>query len=190
MENHRIPSIRFKGFSDAWEQRKLGDIGKTFTGLSGKTANDFGHGEAKFLPYLNIFNNPIADINFLETIEIDSSQNRIQYGDVFFTTSSETPEEVGMSSIWLGNSDNIYLNSFCFGFRPNIELDPYYLGYYLRSNSFRKKITILAQGISRFNISKNKVLELSIDLPSLKEQKLIGQYFKDLDQSITLHQRE
>ena len=190
MENHRIPSIRFKGFSDAWEQRKLGDIGKTFTGLSGKTANDFGHGEAKFLPYLNIFNNPIADINFLETIEIDSSQNRIQYGDVFFTTSSETPEEVGMSSIWLGNSDNIYLNSFCFGFRPNIELDPYYLGYYLRSNSFRKKITILAQGVSRFNISKNKVLELSIDLPSLKEQKLIGQYFKDLDQSITLHQRK
>ena len=175
---------------NSWEQRKLGDIGKTFTGLSGKTANDFGHGEAKFLPYLNIFNNPIADINFLETIEIDSSQNRIQYGDVFFTTSSETPEEVGMSSIWLGNSDNIYLNSFCFGFRPNIELDPYYLGYYLRSNSFRKKITILAQGISRFNISKNKVLELSIDLPSLKEQKLIGQYFKDLDQSITLHQRE
>ena len=184
------PRIRFKGFTEAWEQRKLGDIGKTFTGLSGKTANDFGHGEAKFLPYLNIFNNPIADINFLETIEIDSSQNRIQYGDVFFTTSSETPEEVGMSSIWLGNSDNIYLNSFCFGFRPNIEIDPYYLGYYLRSNSFRKKITILAQGISRFNISKNKVLELSIDLPSLKEQKLIGQYFKDLDQSITLHQRK
>ena len=95
-----------------------------------------------------------------------------------------------MSSIWLGNSDNIYLNSFCFGFRPSIEIDPYYLGYYLRSDSFRKKITILAQGISRFNISKNKVLELSIDLPSLKEQKLIGQYFKDLDQSITLHQRE
>ena len=189
-EHEAMPKIRFKGFSDAWEQRKLGDIGKTFTGLSGKTANDFGHGEAKFLPYLNIFNNPIADINFLETIEIDSSQNRIQYGDVFFTTSSETPEEVGMSSIWLGNSDNIYLNSFCFGFRPNIEIDSYYLGYYLRSNSFRKKITILAQGISRFNISKNKVLELSIDLPSLKEQKLIGQYFKDLDKSITLHQRK
>ena len=181
-QNHHFYSLMMKESlnTHSWEQRKLGDIGKTFTGLSGKTANDFGHGEAKFLPYLNIFNNPIADINFLETIEIDSSQNRIQYGDVFFTTSSETPEEVGMSSIWLGNSDNIYLNSFCFGFRPNIELDPYYLGYYLRSNSFRKKITILAQGISRFNISKNKVLELSIDLPSLKEQKLIGQYFKDL----------
>ena len=168
----------------------MGDIGKTFTGLSGKTANDFGHGEAKFLPYLNIFNNPIADTSFLEEIEIDSTQNKIQYGDVFFTTSSETPEEVGMSSIWLGNSDNIYLNSFCFGFRPSITIDPYYFGYYLRSNTFRKKIIVLAQGISRFNISKNKVLELYIDLPSLEEQKLIGRYFKDLDQSITLHQRK
>lgn len=189
-ENILKPRIRFKGFTEAWEQRKLGDIGKTFTGLSGKTANDFGHGEAKFLPYLNIFNNPIADINFLESIEIDSLQNKIQFGDVFFTTSSETPEEVGMSSIWLGNGDNIYLNSFCFGFRPSINIDPYYLGYYLRSNSFRKKIVVLAQGISRFNISKNKVLELCINLPSLEEQKLIGQYFKDLDQSITLHQRK
>ena len=174
----------------SWEQRKLGEIGKTFTGLSGKTANDFGHGKAKFLPYLNIFNNPIADADFLEMTEIDLSQNQIQYGDVFFTTSSETPEEVGMSSIWLGKGDNIYLNSFCFGFRPSITIDPYYLGYYLRSNSFRKKITVLAQGISRFNISKTKVLDLSICLPSLEEQRLIGMCFKNLDQSITLHQRK
>ena len=93
-----------------------------------------------------------------------------------------------MSSVWLGKTDNIYLNSFCFGFRPNIEIDPYYLGYYLRSNSFRKKITILAQGISRFNISKNKVLELFMGLPSIKEQKLIGKLFKQTDSLITLHQ--
>ncbi len=52
----------------SWEQRKLGDIGKTFTGLSGKTAEDFGHGEAKFLPYLNIFNNSLADASFLESM--------------------------------------------------------------------------------------------------------------------------
>ena len=109
---------------------------------------------------------------------------------MFFTTSSETPEEVGMSSVWLGKGDNIYLNSFCFGYRPSIKFDPYYLAYYLRSSSFRQEITILAQGISRFNISKNKVLELYINLPQLEEQKLIGRYFKALDQSITLHQRE
>ena len=95
-----------------------------------------------------------------------------------------------MSSVWLGKGDNIYLNSFCFGYRPSIKFDPYYLAYYLRSSSFRQEITILAQGISRFNISKNKVLELYINLPQLEEQKLIGRYFKALDQSITLHQRK
>lgn len=189
-EGEYAPRIRFKSFTDAWEQRKLGDIGKTFTGLSGKTATDFGHGQAKFLPYLNIFNNPIADISFLESIEIDKSQNQICYGDVFFTTSSETPEEVGMSSIWLGKSKNIYLNSFCFGFRPTIEFNPYYFGYLLRSDTFRKPITILAQGISRFNISKTKVMEIKIPLPSKDEQSKIGELFKNLDNLITLHQRK
>ena len=186
-----VKRAKFNGsFSLAWEQRKLGDIGKTFTGLSGKTAEDFGHGEAKFLPYLNIFNNPIADTSFLESIEIDNSQNQIQYGDVFFTTSSETPEEVGMSSVWLGKSANIYLNSFCFGFRPTIEFDPYYFGYLLRSDTFRKPIAILAQGISRFNISKTKVMEIVIPLPCKEEQSKIGEYFKNLDSLIALHQRK
>ena len=185
-----VPVLRFAGFTDKWQVRKLGEVGKTFTGLSGKTAVDFGHGEAKFLPYLNIFNNPIADTSFLESIEIDNSQNQIQYGDVFFTTSSETPEEVGMSSVWLGKSANIYLNSFCFGFRPTIEFNPYYLGYLLRSDTFRKPITILAQGISRFNISKTKVMEIEIPLPSLSEQQKIGSYFRQLDHLIALHQQE
>ena len=142
------------------------------------------------MPYLNIFNNPIADISFLESIEIDKSQNQIQYGDVFFTTSSETPEEVGMSSVWLGKSTNIYLNSFCFGFRPIVEFNPYYFGYLLRSDTFRKPITILAQGISRFNISKTKVIEIEIPLPSKDEQSKIGELFKNLDSLITLHQRK
>ena len=184
------PRLRFKGFTEAWEQRKLGDIGKTFTGLSGKTSNDFGHGDAKFLPYLNIFNNPIADVSFLESTEIDKSQNEIEYGDVFFTTSSETPDEVGMSSVWLGNGENIYLNSFCFGFRPSIDFNSYYFGYLLRSDTFRKPVTILAQGISRFNISKNKVMEIEIPLPKKKEQERIGQLFYRLDSLITLHQRK
>ena len=73
-------------------------------------------------------------------IEIDKSQNAVQYGDVFFTTSSETPEEVGISSVWLENTDNIYLNSFCFGYRPNEKIDPHYMAYMLRSEAVRKKI--------------------------------------------------
>jgi len=112
------------------------------------------------------------------------------YGDILFTTSSETPEEVGMSSVWMYEKENVYLNSFCFGFRPIEEHYPLYLAYLLRSPYMRKKFTILAQGISRYNISKNKVLELTISLPSISEQTKIGDTLKHLDDIITLQQRK
>ena len=175
-------------WADSWEQRKLGDIGTTFSGLSGKSKEDFGHGNAKFVTYMNVFSNPIASIEQCEKIEIDSKQSQVKYGDVFFTTSSETPEEVGMSSIWLGNQPNIYLNSFCFGYRPTIELDRYYLGFMLRSSSVRGNLILLAQGISRYNISKTKAMDIAIPVPNKDEQSKIGLFFSQLDNLITLHQ--
>ena len=175
-------------FVYSWEQRKLGDIGTTFTGLSGKSKEDFGHGNAKFVTYMNVFSNPIASIEQCEKIEIDSKQSQVKYGDVFFTTSSETPQEVGMSSIWLGNQQNIYLNSFCFGYRPTIELDCYYLGFMLRSSSVRGNLILLAQGISRYNISKTKAMDIAIPVPNKDEQSKIGLFFRQLDNLITLHQ--
>ena len=184
------PEIRFKGFTDPWEQRKLGEMGQTYTGLSGKTKDDFGHGQARFVTYMNVFSNPISNPEMTEPIESDPKQNEVEVGDVFFTTSSETPEEVGMSSILLEKRGKTYLNSFCFGFRPSEKIDSYYLAYMLRSESTRAKIILLAQGISRYNISKNKVMEIAVSLPSLDEQKMIGQYFSQLDNLITLHQRE
>lgn len=186
----RYPELRFPGFTDAWEQRKLGSIGSTYTGLSGKTKEDFGHGEAQYITYLNVFQNTVSDITMTDKVEIDTTQNEVKYGDVLFTTSSETPEEVGMSSVWLGHMPNIYLNSFCFGFRPNQKIDPYFLGYSLRAPYMRDKIKILAQGISRYNISKNKVMELEISLQNNEEQRLLGNFLRNIDLSITLHQRK
>ena len=177
-------------YTSSWEQRKLGEMGQTYTGLSGKTKDDFGHGQARFVTYMNVFSNPISNPEMTEPIEIDPKQNEVEVGDVFFTTSSETPEEVGMSSILLEKRGKTYLNSFCFGFRPSEKIDSYYLAYMLRSESARAKITLLAQGISRYNISKNKVMEIAVSLPSLDEQKMIGQYFSQLDNLITLHQRK
>ena len=186
----KIPNLRFNGFTDAWEQRKLGDIGETYTGLSGKTKEDFGHGNAKFVTYMNVFSNSIADSSMTESVEIDKKQNEVKYGDVFFTSSSETPDEVGMSSVWLENGENTYLNSFCFGYRPSVKVNPYYMAYMLRSDNVRKNIVFLAQGISRYNISKNKMMEISVPLPALEEQQRIGEYFRNLDTLITLHQRK
>ena len=186
----KVPEIRFAGFTDDWEQRKLGEMGSTFTGLSGKTKDDFGHGEAQFVTYMNVYTNPVADLNMTEKVEVDPRQQSVKYGDIFFTTSSETPDEVGMSSVWLGDAGNTYLNSFCFGYRPEKKIDPYYMAFMLRSAAVRKKLIYLAQGISRYNISKNRAMNIEILLPGLDEQKKIGEYFKSLDHLITLHQRE
>ena len=185
-----FPSGYSRQETSSWEQRKLGNCGTTYGGLSGKTKEDFGHGNARFVPYTNVFDNPLTDTKRLETVEIDSSQNKVAYGDTFFTVSSETPDEVGMSSVWLSDQDDVYLNSFCFGYRQDSTFDPHYLAYMLRSSSIRSDLTLLAQGISRFNISKNKVMELSVPVPSAAEQKQIGQYFARLDSLIALHQRE
>lgn len=183
-KGERIPEIRFPEFTDEWEEKKLGEVGETFTGLSGKTKADFGHGAGKFVTYVNVFNNPISDLKGVDSIEIDDNQKQVQYGDILITTSSETPEEVGMTSVWLGREENVYLNSFCFGFRPTTELSSYYMAYALRSHEVRKKFIILAQGISRYNISKTKVMEINIPFPSLPEQEAIGTYFQTLDQDI------
>ena len=185
-----VPQIRFKGFTDPWEQRKLGEVGSTYGGLTGKSKDDFGHGEARFVTYTNVYDNPIGDPERVEAIEIDPRQHLVEYGDVLFTTSSETPEEVGMSSVWLSDQQNLYLNSFCFGYRQDGSFDSCYLAYMLRSACIRSKLALLAQGISRFNISKKRVMELDVPRPSKEEQRAIGAFFSDLNDLITLHQRK
>ena len=184
-KGQKKPALRFAGFEDEWKEVKLGEVGETYMGLSGKTKEDFGHGEGKFITYVNVFNNAITDLHGLDSVEIDDKQRRVQYGDVLFTTSSETPGDVGLSSVWMGTEDNVYLNSFCFGYRPQKGIfDLYYLAFVLRSFSVRREFMLLAQGISRFNISKTKVMDMSIHVPSLPEQEAIGSFFQDLNMAI------
>ncbi|OAU48621.1 restriction endonuclease, partial [Lacticaseibacillus rhamnosus] len=187
-----VPELRFKGYSDAWEKRKLKELGDTYSGLSGKTKEDFGHGEARYVTYMNVFTNPVADPVGTEATEIDTKQNEVMKNDVFFTTSSETPEEVGMSSVWPIETRNVYLNSFCFGYRVlnQSSLNFLFIAQQLRSPSFRKRMIILAQGISRYNISKKKVLEIPIFRPSLNEQNKIGYFLSNVDDLIAATQHK
>ncbi|MCG1145702.1 restriction endonuclease subunit S [Staphylococcus epidermidis] len=170
-----------------WQFKNLGELGESFTGLSGKTKDDFGYGDGLFITYMNVFKNTIAKSNMVERVKIGSNenQNRVQYGDILFTTSSEVPNEVGMSSIWLFNQDNVYLNSFCFGFRIVVNyIKPVYLARYLRSEEMRKTITILAQGSTRFNISKKEMMKLNIKVPYIEEQNKIDNFFNKIDKYI------
>jgi len=185
-----VPEVRFPEFTGDWEQRKLGEIGNTFSGLSGKTKEDFGHGQASFVTYLNVFNNSIGQPNMIEKVEIDPKQFQVKQGDILFTTSSETPDEVGMACVWPVNLPNLYLNSFCFGFRPKKEIDINFYAHMLRSPQVRNQITLLAQGISRYNISKTKMMDIRIWLPSESEQRRIGRFLGNIDNLITLHQRK
>lgn len=184
------PNIRFKGFEEEWEDKTLGSMGETFSGLSGKSKKDFGHGDAQYITYMNVFSNPIASPDGVDKVEIDTSQNAVHKGDILFTTSSETPEEVGMSSVWLEEKPHTYLNSFCFGYRPIVPLDPHFSAYLMRSPKMRDAFYFLAQGISRFNISKQKAMDIETSIPQETEQRKIGEFFKQLDELIGAKEQE
>ncbi len=186
-----VPALRFDGFQTDWSTCQLGVIGTPYTGLSGKTKADFGHGAARFVTYVNVFENPLTSPTATEAIEIDPRQNAVRRGDIFFTISSETPQEVGMASVCDFDAPHVYLNSFCVGFRPHIELDAAFLAYLLRSPCFREQVVVLAQGISRYNISKQKLMTLTVPIPAIEEQKAIGRCFRELAQLRSLkHERE
>lgn len=170
-----------------WGRMSLDDLGRSYTGLSGKTKKDFGYGESYFITYRNVFKNTIASSDLVEKVNINEfeNQNKVEYKDILITTSSETPHEAGMSSIWLYSAKNMYLNSFCFGFRVTTKnIEPIYLARILRSSQLRKRITIIAQGSTRFNVSKNELLKLKVHLPILEEQRRIVDFLDNIDKMI------
>ncbi|UVS36886.1 restriction endonuclease subunit S [Bacteroides faecis] len=150
-------------------------LGYSYSGLSGKSAMDFGKGKP-FITYLNVYSNNVVNDNDYQYVQIDEGekQNVVQYGDVLFTLSSETPEEVGIGSVYLGQ-DEVYLNSFCFGIHIVNEELAYspYISYYVSSTPFRKFIYPFAQGSTRFNLCKADFEKACITLPSLDNQKRI-----------------
>ena len=151
------------------------DLGHSYSGLSGKSSEDFGSGKP-FITYLNVYSNSVVNENEYQYVRINDGekQNIVQCGDVLFTLSSETPEEVGVGSVYLGTNE-VFLNSFCFGFHiDNKELAyPPYFSYYVSSTPFRKFIYPFAQGSTRFNLCKADFEKASIKLPSLNNQKHI-----------------
>ena len=180
-------------FSGAWKEYPLGNLGNTFTGLTGKTKEDFGSG-VPYITYMNIFKNNRIDINQVDYVIVkeDENQNSVRYGDIFFTTSSETAEEVGMSSVLLEEVERLYLNSFCFGFRLNNfkVLLPQFAAFILRSSNIRKQISILGQGATRYNLSKNQLMKLILKLPTIAEQKKIAEVLTLSDQEIETLQKK
>ena len=184
-----------KGLNDSLYERygngimtSFDKLGYSYSGLSGKSAGDFGKGKP-FIPYLNVYSNNVVNESDYQYVQINEGekQNVVQYGDVLFTLSSETPEEVGIGSVYLGQ-DEVYLNSFCFGIHiVNEELAyPPYISYYVSSTPFRKFIYPFAQGSTRFNLCKADFEKTSITLPSLDNQKRIYSVLNSITMKISI----
>ncbi len=176
---------RLAGFSGEWETAHLYDLLIPYGGLSGKNSRDFLGGNTKYISYLNVFNNTlITSVNNKVVIHPGERQNVVGNGDILFTQSSETVEEVGMASTYIGKED-VYLNSFCFGSKKKRELDSIFMVSLLRSKELREQISKEGQGSTRYNLSPNRLMNICVTIPpSLPEQQAIADILTAMDKEI------
>lgn len=163
---------------DGVEYKTLGELGKFYGGLTGKSKEDFKEGNAKFITYKNVYSNPALDLDVEDRVRIypDENQRILEYGDVIFTGSSETPDECGLASVLTKKTDEkLYLNSFCFVFRFNdvSVMLPDFSKHLFRSNFLRYQIGKTASGVTRFNVSKKLMAKVKLPVPPLEVQREI-----------------
>ena len=200
-ENRKTPKLRFKGFTDAWEQRKLGDV---LISLQNNTLSradlSFEQGIAKNVHYGDIL------VKFGEVIDVKTEllpmivdeviiakykSSFLQNGDVIVADTAED-ETVGKCTEIAGLSDEIVISGLhTIPYRPLQKFASGYLGYYMNSAAFHNQLLPLMQGIKVTSISKTALQNTDILYPkSATEQAAIGKYFSRLDNLITLHQRK
>lgn len=162
------------------EQHKVelsfNDFGEPYSGLSGKSAEDFGEG-SPYITYMNVYQYQIIEMANVGLVKIKETEQQsvVRYGDILFTLSSETPEEVGMGTVYLGEIYPLYLNSFCFGVHiiDESKIFPPFLAYYISTKSFRKAVFPLAQGSTRFNLQKSDFMKKIFLFPTVEKQNKI-----------------
>jgi type I restriction enzyme, S subunit len=182
--------MRLPGFTDEWRARSLGDLGRTYGGLTGKIGEDFGRGSGRFVTFMDVMANIRIDGRRLAPVEVSPSerQNAVRAGDILLNGSSETPNELAMAAVVTDVPRGTLLNSFCFGFRPNGDaaLEPEFLAYLLRAEPGRRLLSATAQGATRYNLSKKQFLRLKVNLPTPAEQTAIAAVLRDVDEEIAL----
>ena len=196
-----VPEIRFKGFTEAWEQRKLGEV---LISLQNNTlsradlsseegiAKNIHYGDilVKFGEVIDVKTESLPMISD-ETVIAKYKSSFLQNGDVIVADTAED-ETVGKCTEIAGLSDEIVISGLhTIPYRPLQKYAPGYLGYYMNSASFHNQLLPLMQGIKVTSISKTALQNTDILYPkSATEQAAIGTYFRNLDNFITLHQRE
>ena len=201
MENNKTPSIRFKGFTDPWEQRKLGDMlislqNNTFSRaeLSNETgvAKNVHYGDVliKFGEVLDVSKEQLPMV-LDESVLSKYKASFLQNGDVIVADTAED-STVGKCCEIAGLNNEVVLSGLhTIPYRPIEKFAFGYLGYYLNSGAYHNQLIPLMQGIKVTSISKSAMQDTDIVYPkSVEEQGKIGDYFQSLDHLITLHQRK
>ncbi|MAL58611.1 MAG: hypothetical protein CMC14_01035 [Flavobacteriaceae bacterium] len=176
-----------KGLNDdisGWVKFRLKDLGFLYSGLSGKSGDDFNQDNNPknkgFIPFTNIANNTYLDKRQLGTVTIEDNekQNQVKKNDIFFLMSSEGYEDIGKSAVLIEDLKETYLNSFCKGYRlTSKNCDASFINYLLLSDNYRQQMLVEGKGFTRINLKMEKVNNFSILIPpTKKEQQQIAAY--------------
>ncbi len=175
-----------------WKKVKLGDLYEVHNGLS-KGRQFFGTG-FPFLTFSNVFNNwflPEELESLVQTTDKEREACSIKAGDVFITRTSETMDELGMSSVALKDYPNATYNGFTKRLRPiTNRVNPRYIGYYLRTPKFRGQFMAFSTMTTRASLANNDLLNMEVELPSMEIQHRIATILSRYDSLIENYQKQ
>lgn len=178
--------------SGNWKTYKLGDLYTVTSGLS-KSREEFGFGHS-FVTFKDVFYNyflPSELTSLANTTEKEIKSCSVKKGDVFLTRTSETPHELGMSSVALKDYEGATFNGFTKRLRlkegVKIEIDPVFIGYCLRTDSFRNQVNMHATMTTRASLNSAAINSIEVSMPDFDSQIQIGEILKSLDDKIALN---
>ena len=190
-KGEKNPEIRFDGFTNDWEQRKLGKLGSLKNGMN-FSKDAMGHG-FPFVNLQNIFGSNVVNVNELGLADATEKQ-LLEYslleGDVLFVRSSVKLEGVGEAALVPENLENTTYSGFIIRFRDEYGLNNDFKQYIFGTPKVRNQIMAQATNSANKNISQGVLENLTFEVPSFYEQAKIGEYFSNIDHLITLHQRK
>ncbi|KEH52164.1 restriction endonuclease subunit S [Streptococcus macedonicus] len=184
----KIPQIRFDGYTDAWEQRKLDNLA-TFSKGSGYSKGDLVEEGSPIILYGRLYTKYETLIKDVDTFVLPKGHSVISEGnEVIVPASGETSEDISRaavvdkSGILLGGDLNII--------KPKSKLNSVFLALTISNGSQQKELSKRAQGNSVVHLYNSELKKVNLYFPSLEEQQKIGAFFQSIDDTITLHQRE
>ena len=179
------PAIRFKGFSDAWEQRKLTEFVEFFSGLT-YTPNDVQENGTLVLRSSNVSNGEVVDAdNIYVNPQVVNSEN-VKVGDIVVVVRNGSRSLIGKHAQIKAFMPNTVIGAFMTGIRSEC---PEFTNALLNTSRFEEEIA-MNMGATINQITGYMFSKMEFKVPCLDEQKKIGEYFEKLDNLITLHQRQ